>query len=271
MIDFSAYFGHIGYAGERKPALHVLQELHLRHTLSIPFENLSPWTGLEVKLDIPSLLDKFTQQKRGGYCYEHNLLFKAVLESLGFQTKSLAARVRWNVPDNISTPRSHMLLMVAVEGSAYLADTGFGGLTMTHPVAFRTGVPQETPHGLYRLVQQGDAYRLEGKLGEEWKVLYVFDLTEQILQDYEVSSWYLSHHPNSLFVRNLIAALPTDNGRHALMNNHYSFYPLNGDPEHREIASATALKDLLESQFLIAASSVPGFQSRFEHLVQDGL
>jgi len=30
--------------------------------------------------------------RRGGYCYEHNLLFRAVLDTLGFETTGLAAR-----------------------------------------------------------------------------------------------------------------------------------------------------------------------------------
>jgi arylamine N-acetyltransferase len=50
---------------------------------------------------------------RGGWCFEHNTLFRHALEALGFSVTSLAARVLWNAPpDSPMGPRSHMLLLV---------------------------------------------------------------------------------------------------------------------------------------------------------------
>lgn len=268
MTNLDAYFNHIGYDGDRTPSLNVLRRLHLLHTQSIPFENLSPFLGMEVQLDIPSLLDKFTRQGRGGYCYEHNLLFQHVLHAIGFQTRGLAAKVRLNVPDGIMTPRSHMLLLVETDGERYIADTGFGGMTLTAPMRLEPGIEQDTPHGPFRLLQGETTYKLEAKAGTDWKTLYMFDLVEQFLPDYEVSNWYLSHHPQSHFVTGLIAALPAKDGRHALYNNRYSFYGLDGRQEKKVLETADELKDVLERLFRIRLSGLPGIDAELEKLAR---
>ncbi len=145
MTDISAYLEHIGYQGPRQPTREAFHELHVKHTRSIPFENLSPLMGQPIKLDSDALMDKFTRQRRGGYCYEHNLLFQHVLQVMGFSVEGLAARVRMNVPDEVETPRSHMLLLVEAAGDKFIADTGFGGLTLTAPIRFVADQMQETP------------------------------------------------------------------------------------------------------------------------------
>jgi N-hydroxyarylamine O-acetyltransferase len=284
MLNLDAYFERIAYAGPRRADLQTLHALHLAHTQSIPFENLSPFFGMEVRLDVPSLLDKFARQRRGGYCYEHNLLFQHVLHALGFCARGLAARVRWNVPEDRLTPRSHMLLLVEIGGAQYIADTGFGGLTLTAPLRLETGIEQDTPHGPFRLLRderkgegkdraEYDAYRLEACLGGEWKILYVFDLQPQVLPDYEVSSWYLSHHPQSIFTTGLLAALPAIDGRHALRNNIYTFHGRDGRQEKKMLETVDELKDVFERIFRIRMPDLPDADRRLEKLLRadDGL
>src|SRR5205085_12496143 len=109
-VDLDAYFKRIGYEGERTPTFETLQAIQLRHVQTIAFENLNPLMGWPVRLDIESLQQKLVREGRGGYCYEHNLLFRHVLKALGFEVTGLAARVLWNEPHGAITPRSHMLL-----------------------------------------------------------------------------------------------------------------------------------------------------------------
>ena len=75
-LDLDAYFGRIGYSGARAPTLETLRAIHLRHALTIPFENLDPFLRRPVRLDLASLQGKLVRDRRGGYCFEHNLLFK---------------------------------------------------------------------------------------------------------------------------------------------------------------------------------------------------
>src|SRR5262245_12466747 len=115
-IDIDAYFQRIGYSGERTPTLDTLRAIHVRHPEAIPFENLNPWLGWPVRLDAPSLEQKLVRDGRGGYCYEHNLLLIHVLKAMGFQVMGLAARVLWNAPEGTVTARTHMLLLVDLNG-----------------------------------------------------------------------------------------------------------------------------------------------------------
>src|SRR5690606_104383 len=97
-VDTEAYFNRINYSGDRTPTLGTLQRIHSLHPKHLPFENLNPLLRIPVKLDLESLSQKMLKQRRGGYCFEHNLLLKAVLESIGFSVRGLAARVLWNHP-----------------------------------------------------------------------------------------------------------------------------------------------------------------------------
>src|SRR5436190_24033061 len=106
-IDLDGYFHRVGYAGSRMPTLDTLRDLQLRHTEAIPFENLNPLLGWPVRLDAAALEQKMVRDGRGGYCYEHNLLFRHVLEALGFRAVGLAARILWNVPDGMVRPKTH--------------------------------------------------------------------------------------------------------------------------------------------------------------------
>src|ERR1043165_2989243 len=107
--DLQAYFRRIGYLdGDRAPPLETLRALHPHPTQTIAFEDLDPLSGRPVNLDLPSLERKLVHEGRGGYCFEHNLLFSHVLHELGFAVQGLAARVVWNAPEGVIRKRSHM-------------------------------------------------------------------------------------------------------------------------------------------------------------------
>src|SRR3712207_6616725 len=103
-MDLDSYFERIGYTGTRTPTLDTLRAIHLLHPRTIPFENLDPLLGRPVRLDAAFLRAKLIAERRGGYCYEHNLLLKDVLEALGYPVRPLAARVMWNVPEGVVRP-----------------------------------------------------------------------------------------------------------------------------------------------------------------------
>ena len=134
MVDLDAYFARIGYSGPREANLATLSQIHVLHAAAIPFEALSPFIGEPVSLDPAAIQAKLVKGGRGGWCFEQNLLLYHVLSTLGFEVKRLAARVRWNVPPNVMTARSHCLMQVTLEGERYIADVGFGGLTLTAPL-----------------------------------------------------------------------------------------------------------------------------------------
>ena len=154
MLDLDSYLTRIAYSGARTPTLETLRALQGLHPLSIPFENLDTLAGRPVKLDVPSLERKLVASRRGGYCFEQNLLFKHALRALGFDATALAARVVWERPSGEVRARSHMVVLVALEGRSYICDVGFGGLTPTAPIELVPGAEQPTPHETFRVVRE---------------------------------------------------------------------------------------------------------------------
>ena len=245
-FDLDAYFRRIGYTGARAPTLETLRAVHFRHTEALPFENLDPFLRRPVRLDMESLQQKMVRGGRGGYCYEQNLLLMHALNALGFNAKGLAARVLWNAAVTNSTPpRTHMLLLLDVDGKAHIADAGFGVMTLTGPLRLEAATEQATPHEPYRLKRVGEEYLLEARMRGEWKPLYRFSLQEQPLPDIEIYSWYVSNHPESRFVTGLMVARAAADCRYTLLNNEFAAHRLQGASERRVLTSAAELREVL--------------------------
>ncbi len=246
-IDLDAYFRRIGYDGPREPTLTVLRDLHHLHPRAIPFENLDVLLGRGVRVDIGSIQDKLVRGRRGGYCFEHNHLFSAVLKALGFEVTDLAARVQWNRPEGAATPRTHRLVKVRTFEGVYQADVGFGGLTQTAPLRLEAGAED----GGYCLVAVGDELQLQFRLPAGWAPVYQFDETPQQAADYELANWFVSTHPSSPFLSSLLAAWVGPGRRYALYNRELSVYPEAGGAEKRELTPAE-VEALLHETFGLA-------------------
>lgn len=256
-FDLDAYFARIDYDGPRAPTRSALEGVTLRHVNAIPFENLNPLLRLPVRLDLGSLQQKLVHDGRGGYCYEHNLLLRAVLERLGFATTGLAARVLWNSAPGTALPRTHMVLRVDLEGAPHVVDVGFGGMTLTGVLALEPNVEQRTPHESFRLLRQGDEYVMQARLRDDWKALYAFDLQPQTLADYELTSWYLCHFPQSHFLINLVAARVDGDRRHALFNNALAEHGGDGSTRRVLLRSVEDLRAVLSEVFKVTLPAGP--------------
>jgi len=267
-LDLGAYFARVGFDAPASPTLETLAALHERHAEAIPFENLSPFLGEPVRLDCAALQEKLVARERGGWCFEHNLLFAQVLEAIGFPVRRLAARVRWNVPPGVVTSRSHMLMQVMVAGEPWIADVGFGGQTLTAPLRLVAGVEQPTPHETYRLTPEDGGFVLEARMPEGWRALYFFEMHEQQLADYEVSNWYLANFPQSHFVTSVVAARSGEGVRHALRGNRYSVHRADGTTDRRFAANAAELIGWLEGPFGIRVPRSAKLEEKVAKLVE---
>jgi N-hydroxyarylamine O-acetyltransferase len=244
-IDLDAYFARIAYDGGSTPTLETLRALHLRHAEAIAFENLNPLLGWPVRLDAASLQQKLVRDGRGGYCFEQNLLFGHVLEAIGFRVTGLGGRVLWYAGDDAVTPRTHLLLRVDLDDAAYVADVGFGVQTPTAPLRLETDGEQATPHEPYRLTRRGGEFLLQVRLRDGWRALYRFGPEEQLLPDCEIANWYLSNHPDSRFVKGLMAARPAPGLRYTLHDNEFTVRDLDGGAERRVLVTAAELRAVL--------------------------
>jgi N-hydroxyarylamine O-acetyltransferase len=267
--DLAAYLAHLGYQGDALPTRATLGQLHRLHPQAIAFENLSPLLGQAVPLELGALQRKLVGGGRGGWCFEHNLLLRAMLLQLGYAVTGLAARVLWQQSPEALTPRSHMLLLVELGERRYLVDVGFGGLTLTAPLELVADREQETPHGRFVLRATSDGYSLWSLLPQGWCVLYRFDLQPQLPADYEFANWYLATHPASLFVNTLWAARVAADGRHALLDARYSFHAADGQTHTRQLDTVQELREVLREQFKVVAPAGADVDARLLHLLQN--
>jgi N-hydroxyarylamine O-acetyltransferase len=250
IIDLDAYFARIGYTGPRAPTLAVLRALHLQHMMAVPTENLDVLLGQPISIDLVALGRKLVQERRGGYCFEHNTLFHAVLRSLGFPVTPLLARVRWQVPADYRTPLTHMVLRVGAEGRDWLVDVGMGAVGPTAPLALDTEAEQSTPHEPRRLRQSGGMILHQLRSGTDWLDVYEFcPKTVPVPMDFELSNWYSCTHPKAYFMNNLVVTRTEPDRRVIIFNCDFTYRYPDGRAETRNIASPNELLALLAEHF----------------------
>ncbi|MEO8056802.1 MAG: arylamine N-acetyltransferase [Burkholderiales bacterium] len=264
--ELDAYLQRIGHTCPCTPTLQTLTAIHQAHACSIAFENLDPWLGVPVGLDLTAVRNKLVHAGRGGFCYEQNALLGAALRTLGFSVADHAARVLWNMPADMVRPRTHMLLVVDLDSHQYVVDAGFGGMTLTAPLRLDLSTPQATPHGPFRLQPTPIDRILQAEVAGAWKPVYRFDLQPQLRSDYEMASWYLCNHPDSAFRQSLMAARPGPAGRHVLRDRQLTLHRLDGGNETRTLATSAELREALQGIFGIDLSAISGLDERFDRL-----
>ncbi|MFM0470930.1 arylamine N-acetyltransferase family protein [Paraburkholderia strydomiana] len=258
-LNLDNYFERIGYTGPRAPTLEVLKAIHRLHPRAIPFENLNPLTRRAVKLDLESVERKLVDDRRGGYCFEQNALLANVLIELGFQVTPLIGRVLWGREPDAVPPRTHMVLRIDVDNEAWIADVGFGSVTLTSPVQLTPGLAQRTDLGIFRLADAShDALYLEVQARDQtWSRVYRFDLHPVEWIDYETSNWYTSTSPEAIFANNLIVCRVLDDTRLALLNDQLNEREADGSiVREQRLASADELAACLHDRFGLKTSDI---------------
>ncbi len=249
-LDLGAYLRRTGYRGPLEPGVAALRELHRCHVASVPFENLDILLGRPVELDIANLQAKLVGSQRGGYCFEHNLLFAAVLERIGFSFTGLSARVTMGA-EMTSRPMSHMCLCVDAGGQRWLADVGFGGDGLLEPLPMEPGttVRQGSGGWEYRLADlDGGTWGLESRRAEGWLELYVFTFEPRWPIDYRVFNWYTSTNPRSAFTSRVIAQKAGDDVRVSLIGDELTTTRGGWEREVRTVHGPEILR-ILADQF----------------------
>jgi len=267
MLDLDAYFGRIGYAGDRTPTLETLARLHALHPTAIPFENLDTLRGAPIRLDLDSLQRKLVRERRGGYCFEQNLLFTHVLTAIGFKVIGLSARVLWERADDAPRPRTHMALLVPLHGEYHLCDVGFGGLTMTGPLLLTSEAEQRTPHETFRIGREGAEYVPQASVRGEWRSLYSFDLQQQLQTDIEVLNFFVAQHPESPFKSRLMAARRDGNRTLKLRDAELTIQHRDGARERRTLRSVAEMRSVLQELFGIDVPSDAALDAALAKLI----
>ena len=256
-IDVGAYLARVAYTAGLEATLGTLQALHLAHATHIPFENLDILLGQPIRLDLESLQNKLVASGRGGYCFEQNTLFAAVLTDLGFDVTLLAARVRFGA--NRTLPRTHMALRVRIDDTAWLADVGFGAAGLLLPIRFGDPAPVRQFAWTYRLAGEAGQWVLQAQRDDAWQDLYAFTLEPQLAVDFEVANHYVSTHPQSRFVQTLTVQRVTPQARHTLVDRDYSI-DTGSEVSRRSLRDDTELLELLAGTFGLSFSAETRFR-----------
>ena len=209
-MDISAYLRRIAYNGPSGASAESLLGLHRAHLLTIPFENLDILRGREIVLDESRFFEKIVRRRRGGFCYELNGLFAALLRELGFAVLLLSARVP-DADGHREHEFDHLALRVETEGS-WLVDVGFGDCFID-PLQMVEGLEQPQNGAVYRLWREGERWTVERRDHADWNLLYDFSLAPHELPEFAERCSYYQRSPQSHFSQRSICSRVTPGGR----------------------------------------------------------
>lgn len=252
-FDLDAYLSRIGYHGARTATLDSLRALHTRHAMTVAFEDLDPFLGRPVSLNLADLEAKMVHGRRGGYCFEQNTLFRAALEALGFEVHAMLARMRWNRPPDLATARTHMVLRVDLPEGAFIADVGFGGHGLAEPLKWDSSDSQRQSRGHYRLVDLGAVTELQVEIRGEWRPIHRLDPEPQAQVDFEAANWFTATHPQSQFRDTLIMGLVGESERYSLVNRSLKTRGPDGSSTVRLLETADELAEVIRGLFGVDA------------------
>ncbi|HEX7308709.1 arylamine N-acetyltransferase family protein [Lentzea sp.] len=245
-VDLDAYFARIGASASSS-----LAELHEAHVRAIPFENIDVMLGLVPSLDLGDIQDKMLRRRRGGYCYEHQLLFTAVLERLGYAVARRMSRV-------MTGPRTHMMSIV----DDHLVDVGFGA-GMLHPMPLADGAVVDQAGWSHRLRREGGRWVLEKESADGWQLQHAFepDVDQQPV-DYLAANHYVATHERSPFSRQLVVMRLEPGVSRRLVGSRFTVEHAGSEPENSQVKNlAKTLESLditLTARDLGHIGSLPG-------------
>jgi len=260
----AAYLQRIGLA-EALPADEAgLERLLAAHRQAIAFENLDIPLGRGIAIDGGSVFAKLVGARRGGYCFEQNRLFSDMLGAAGLPNRPLLARVWLQVEAGTTPPRTHVLLLVDIEGRKVIADAGFGG-SFVPPLPLVDGAEGLTPDGAsHRLRQLGPEDGMAGEWlleragpvaatdgrsapHEDWQPQYSFDLAQVQHADLEQCNHWTATRPDTRFTTLHVVSRVLPEGFAAMSDRRLTIYRA-GSTEFRAIEDvadyATALRDV---------------------------
>ena len=246
-MDIQKYLDRINYSGPLDPSITTLRALHRAHMFAIPFENLDIHIGRPILLGEEVFFDKIVEHRRGGFCYELNGLFAALLHNVGFDVSMLSAGVAR--PDGGFSPDfDHMALLVRTD-SDWLADVGFGD-SFVEPIKLDESTITRDPTAEYGIKTHGETRILQRRGDSEgtWTPQYRFSLEPHLLSEYEDMCSYQQTSPESHFTQNRICSLATPTGRITVTNDKL-IITTDGIREERTIPDETEFKTLLAQHF----------------------
>jgi len=246
-MNVSAYLARIGYTGPVTPTPEVLRAIHRAHMLAVPFENLDISRGRKIVVDQDACVRKIVEEHRGGFCYEMNGAFAALLQAIGFQITLLSARVA-RQDGSFGPEFDHLTLRVDLD-RPWLADVGFGD-SFIEPLRLLPGIAQKDGTQIYRILETAGVLQLEKWEAEgSWKAQYRFSLQPRRLQEFAEMCHYHQSSPDSSFTRKRLCTRATPEGRITLSDMKLIITRNGEKKEERMLANEEEWRAALRQHF----------------------
>jgi N-hydroxyarylamine O-acetyltransferase len=250
-IDTRRYLERLAGGGRTHPDLDTLRRLHRQHLLHVPFENLDIHRGRPLSLDEAALFEKIVVRHRGGFCYELNTLFAALLREIGFRVDTLSARVVGE-DGRLGPPFDHMALLVHLD-QRWLVDVGFGD-SFLDPLSLDAGGVHVEGGVEYRILDPGGSdpardLSVQRKFpSSEWATQYTFTLEPRRIEEFEPMCRFHQTSPQSPFPKRRVCTKATPFGRITLSERR--LIETVGDyREEIDLTSESQWEEILRSRF----------------------
>jgi len=225
--------------------LESLNALIKKHIELFPFSSTNVLLERELSLENKSLFKRVINDNNGGYCFEHNKIFYHILKELGYEVRTLMARV--TLGGSVSNARTHRVNLVTIEGEDYLVDVGFGSLGPSVAISIYSEIRTRHNGSAFVVRELDEEFYLQN-LKNESLTLYVFDLAKYSEKDCELGHFYSHKHPEAIFVNHLVVSKILENKVIHILNN--IFITEEGSSELKvEITSKDHLAAILEFDF----------------------
>lgn len=247
----TAYLDRIGLpTGKEQPSAAYLRRLQPAHLRSVPFESLSIHLGEPIVLDEDLLYDKIVNRGRGGFCYEQNGLFAALLTALGYDVSLHAAAVQMG--PTLGPPFDHLALRVVADGEPWLVDVGFGDFAH-EPLRWNARGPQADPSGAFTVEEQAGG---DLTVNRDGQAVYHVEPRPRRLSDFVPTCWWQQSSPDSHFTHATVCSMLLPNGRDTIRNRTL-IETHDGDRKETEIASDDQLLALYDERFGVKLDKIP--------------
>lgn len=249
MFNRNEYLARIGFIQrEDETPEECFIRLHRCHSLTIPFEDFNSFCGAGVSLSLDDVFEKVIRHRRGGYCFELNLLFQKLLEDFGYEVRPIFCRPFSG--EGAKLPLTHRMILVFLNGKTWLADVGLGGNGWIEPLLLEPGTEQVQWGRSYRIIEDPElGYVVQLKRGDSYAMAVAFGLQTAEESDFAMSNHYTSTYPASPFVCRMMCTLPTLTGRYTIRDTKLKIES-NGSVTEREL-DAHSIREVLSRYFNI--------------------
>ena len=246
--DTEAYLRRIGLEMfGLKPDLESLDRLIHAHLTQVPFENMDSWMGICPDLRISSIFDKVVTRHRGGYCFELNSLFNALLRALGFETYMVSSFVMGGRTE--LHPPAHCSIVCIIDGEKYFCDVGYGGPVPGGGLNFNG----ESRLGFHIEKDEGPYTHLFNELSGHVEITFRDSPVSAV--EFIPNNYYVSQIPESAFRNQLHLNQRLDGGSITVIENELKYR--NGPERYEKFFELAELPGILEEYFNIPATGIP--------------